>query len=414
MMTHNIHRSFSFLLCCAMLALMLPLLSGCLSSFSRAVASGDIEHVKAMIASGQDVNERSSGSTPLIEAVGWGQVESVKLLLANGADVNAKDIAGRTALSYAEERGYDAIAKLLREAGGGGQAGSKWAGSGLSQSSSHKAGGGAVRRTPRLSGGAAADPGPNIGEDEIVSDIDLPKEKGAPRPNDFALVIGVSHYKNLPDADYAERDAVAVKKHLAALGFPTQNIISLLGPDATRSGIQGYIEEWLPKNVKPDSTVFFYYSGHGSPDVKTGDAYLVPWDGDPRFLKSSAYPTKQLYASLGRLTAKRVIVALDSCFSGAGGRSVLPKGARPLVLTASDLRGPENISVFAAASGEEITGSIDEKGHGSFTYYFLKGLSEGKRRTSEIFGYLKPLVEEQARRQNREQTPMFFGPDIPF
>ena len=39
-----------------------------------------------------------------------------------------------------------------------------------------------------------------------------------------------------------------------------------------------------------DSTVYFYYSGHGAPDLKTGQAYLVPWDGDAQFLKDTALP----------------------------------------------------------------------------------------------------------------------------
>lgn len=397
----------------SLMFLLLPL-AGCLSSFSRAVASGDVEKARAMIAAGQDVNKRSSGSTPLIEAASWGQVESVKLLLASGAAVDAKDMSGRTALSYAEERGYDAISRILRDAGGSGKADAKWAGSSVPQWASHKAGGGGVRRTPRLTGAAAADAGPESPEPVFVSDIDVPAATGRSRPEDFALVIGVGRYKSLPEADYAERDSAVMKKHLVALGFPPRNVISLEGPDATRSGIQGYVEEWLPKNVKPGSTVFFYYSGHGAPDVKTGEAYLVPWDGNPRFLKTSAYSTRQLYASLAKLPAKRVIVALDACFSGAGGRSVLPQGARPLVSKIDDLRAPEGITVFAAASGDEITASLEEKGHGLFTYFFLKGLSEGKRSTRELYDYLKPHVKDEALRQNREQTPVFFGPDGPF
>ena len=44
-----------------------------------------------------------------------------------------------------------------------------------------------------------------------------------------------------------------------------------------------YFEKWLPNNVEKDSSVFVYYSGHGAPNTKTGDAYLVPYDGDPSF-----------------------------------------------------------------------------------------------------------------------------------
>jgi len=251
---------------------------------------------------------------------------------------------------------------------------------------------------------------------EPASDIDSPSYRLSPRPEDYALIVGVGKYSALPEAQYAERDAEAVKKHLLALGLPPRNIVSLSGGKATRGALQGYVEEWLPKNVKPGGSVFFYYSGHGAPDPKTGQAYLVPWDGDAAFLQSTAYPLKQLYASLGKLKAKSVIVALDSCFSGAGGRSVLAQGARPLVAQVEEgVGGESRLTVFAAASSDEITGTLAEQGHGAFTYYFLKGLGGGARDKSgavtvqSLFDYLRPNVQDEAHRQNREQTPKLLG-----
>ncbi|MBI5241248.1 MAG: hypothetical protein HY926_12320 [Elusimicrobia bacterium] len=73
------------------------------------------------------------------------------------------------------------------------------------------------------------------------------------RPDDFALVIGIERYSKLPEARFAEQDAEAVKMHLEALGLPPRNIIQLSGSDATRSSLQGYLEEWLPRNVRPAS-----------------------------------------------------------------------------------------------------------------------------------------------------------------
>ena len=185
----------------------------------------------------------------------------------------------------------------------------------------------------------------------------------------------------------------------------------LQGQRAVRSQLAAYLEEWLPRNVRPDSTVFFYYSGHGAPDPKTGQAFLIPWDGDPVFLQSTAYPVKKLHAQLSALKARRTIVALDACFSGAGGRSVLAPGTKPLVTKVEELRPEGEVTLFTASAGDEITGSLDEQGHGMFTYYFLKALDAGKRRSRDIFDYLKPRVQDEARRQNREQSPGFFGPD---
>lgn len=249
------------------------------------------------------------------------------------------------------------------------------------------------------------------------SDIDTPNYKLKENPDNFALVIGIEKYSALPDAEFAARDAEAVRNHLIALGYPSRNVIYLTGQNATRVGMQKYLDEWLPRNVKQSSTVFFYYSGHGAPDTKTGEAYIVPWDGDPKFLETTAYPLKQLYAALNKIPAKEVIVALDSCFSGAGGRSVLARGARPLVITTDTGIFPigNRMILFGAASGDEITSSLEDKGHGMFTYYFLKGLSGAAKNSSGavtskgLYDYLKPQVQDEARRQNREQTPVLSG-----
>jgi hypothetical protein len=250
--------------------------------------------------------------------------------------------------------------------------------------------------------------------DEYSSDVDQPAKAGAARPHDFALVIGIEDYQSLPKAEFGARDARAVRRHFEALGLPPRNIISLEGPAATGNKVKSYVEEWLPLNVREDSTLFVYFSGHGAPDPQTGHAYLVPWDGDPQFLKSTAHPLKKFYADLAKTKAKHVIVALDACFSGAGGRSVLAKGARPLVMKIDQETVPDGrITILAAASGSQITGTLEGQGHGMFTYFFLKGLGEGKRSAQELFDYLNPLVQDEARRQNREQTPALLGADAP-
>ncbi len=252
---------------------------------------------------------------------------------------------------------------------------------------------------------AVATPAPTV-----TSDVDAPARREAQRPNDYALVIGIQDYQSLPKADYGARDAQTVRRHFEALGVPARNIITLEGTQATGSKLRSYLQQWLPRNVKPESTLFVYYSGHGAPDPSSGEAYLVPWDADPMFLTTSAYPLKQFYAELAALKTKRVLVALDACFSGSGGRSVLAKGARPLVARVDEsVPTSANLTVLAAASGSEITGTLDDQAHGIFTYHLLKGLSEGAKTPRSLYDYLKPRVQDDARRQNREQSPTLAG-----
>jgi hypothetical protein len=245
----------------------------------------------------------------------------------------------------------------------------------------------------------------------IHSDVDTPSFRLPVRPDDWALVVGIETYqKKLPKADFAERDAAAVREHLIALGVPEQNVILLSGPDATQSVLKSYLKEYLPKNVTPHSRVFFFFSGHGAPDPDTGQAYLVPWEAEPQFIKTQGFPLQELYHDLAQLKAGQVLIAMDSCFSGAGGRSVLQKGARPLVNVKSEASAvAPNMAVLAATQSDQITGSLDKQGHGLFTYYLLSGLNASKRDVQSLYDFIKPNVEKMARRQNNIQVPVFEG-----
>ena len=80
-----------------------------------------------------------------------------------------------------------------------------------------------------------------------------------------------------------------------------------------------------------------------------------------------------------------------------------------------DTAVPAKLSVLTAASGAEIAGSLEDQGHGIFTYYLLKGLqgeaaSGGRLALSDLFSYLRENVQRAARRQNREQTPQLIAP----
>jgi hypothetical protein len=240
------------------------------------------------------------------------------------------------------------------------------------------------------------------------SDVDKAGYKLAEDPDAFAVVIGIEKYQLIPPADFGERDAQTVREHLAALGFPQRNIVHLSGSMATKSNLEKYLEHWLPEKVKEGSKVVFYFSGHGAPDIDSKQAFLVPWDGDVKFLAQTGYPLKKLYANLNALKAKEVLVALDSCFSGAGGRSVLPKGARPLVTKVDE--GADRMGklvILSASEGDEISLSDEKQGHGLFTYYLLKGLNERKGAVTVkgLYDYLVPRVQDGARQQNRDQTP---------
>lgn len=234
---------------------------------------------------------------------------------------------------------------------------------------------------------------------------DVPNFGDSPRGDDLAIIIGIEKYQNVLNSEFSNKDADLMKTYLKAIGFLERNIEFITNDRATKSGIEKAIEAWLPNRVKKDSKIYVYYSGHGAPEPATGEAYIVPYDGDPNYLSITGYPLKRLYDRLGKLQAQEVVVLLDSCFSGTGGRSVLAKGARPVVMLPGTAVLPSNMVVLTATHGSQISTSAPEKEHGVFTYYFLKALKDGKKELSEIYEYIKPLIEDEAKSLNVSQSP---------
>ena len=400
---------------------LLITITGCATPLMNAAGKGDIKEAEKLLSSGADVNERwfdnytplhfaafyasqpnvaalliekgadvnakdNYGRTPLYVAAWKGQVNFVTMLLKKGADPGIATNEGKTPLRIAQDSGHTTIAKILSEA---------------------------EKKFLEGNEGTAATylPKPVAKETAIIDIHTIPDFKAIPRQNDIAVVIGIENYQGIPKSDYSKSDAGVVKDYLKALGFQERNIELLTDERATFSGITKTIEAWLPNRVKKESKVFIYYSGHGAPEPNTGDAYMVPFDGDPNYLSVTGYSLKRLYENLGKLQVEEVVVLLDSCFSGAGGRSVLAKGARPLVMVTDVSVISSNMAVLSATQGTQISTSSSEKGHGVFTYYFLKALKDGKKDIAEIYSYIKPFVEDEAKQLNVQQSPSI-NPDV--
>lgn len=234
----------------------------------------------------------------------------------------------------------------------------------------------------------------------------------SPQPSAYALVIGIEHYReSLPSPVGARADANRMVELLQqTFGLKPEHIRTALDDRATRSDIQKELR-WLKQNVPAGSRIYFYFSGHGSPEA-SGSSYILPYDADPSYLEDSAVSLSSILDGLADTGAKEVVAMIDSCFSGAGGRSVLPPGARPM-MKVKEVAPKANVLLLAASGAMEISGPANDGSGGLFTRYLVDGLASGAADTDgdkqisarELMGWVTPRVEREAKSQNRAQTP---------
>jgi tetratricopeptide (TPR) repeat protein len=202
-------------------------------------------------------------------------------------------------------------------------------------------------------------------------------------PRSYALVIGISHYQNLPpeaQLKYPDRDASSIYTVLISQQggqFPPENVHVLKDSDATLKNITDQLENWLPSVAKDDDRVLIYFAGHGF--ISNGASYFAPYDLQRDNIPGTAYPLSRLGTVIGgKIHAKWKVLLADACHSGA----ITPEADRAQV-TQSLLDLNKSLFVVTASRDREqsFEGPGWGGGHGIFTYYAVKGL-EGEADSS--------------------------------
>ena len=235
---------------------------------------------------------------------------------------------------------------------------------------------------------------------------------GGAQNDTIALIVGVERYRDVPGATGARADAETFARLAqSSLGVAAGNAHVLVDDRAAKSDIEKELA-WLQGNVPPNGRVLFYFAGHGAPDASAGTPYLVPFDGDPKTLGATAIPLARVLESLSKTKAREVLAITDACFAGAGGRSVLPPGARPLVRV-KDAPSAPRVALFAASSGAQISGPAPGGGGGLFTKLLVEAIGtgqgdidgDGRVSLHELREWVVPRVAREAKKDSRDQTP---------
>jgi DNA-binding beta-propeller fold protein YncE len=223
-------------------------------------------------------------------------------------------------------------------------------------------------------------PAKELSHDELIANL----PRNPINPFRFALIIGNEDYSSYQsgleseaDVAFAINDATAFKEFaLSVLGVPKDNVLFLTNARAIE--MDNAISKLNPiiKALGGKAEIFFYYAGHGFPDEKTREPYLIPVDVSGTNLRF-AIKLKDLYESLTEHPSARITLFLDACFSGGAREQGLVSARAVRVKPKEDLlKG--NLVVFSASSGNESSLPYKDKQHGLFTYYLLDKLKETK------------------------------------
>jgi hypothetical protein len=242
--------------------------------------------------------------------------------------------------------------------------------------------------------------------------------KSQPNRDAVAIIIGISNYKTLPKAEFANDDArVFYDYAIRALGVKPENIKLLVDQDAEEVEIIKTFKTWLPSRVKSTTEVYVFYSGHGLPTQDGQGLYLLPPRADRDFISRTSIQFQEINADLQAAKPKSVTIFMDACYSGqARSGETLVANARPVTLKADKKLFPDNFTVITASQANQISSSSPDLKHGIFSYYLMKGMEgdadtnkDGKITLGEMQVYLVENVGRQAGTMSRKQEPQLIG-----
>lgn len=178
-----------------------------------------------------------------------------------------------------------------------------------------------------------------------------------------ALIVGIDYYQNIGSLHGAVNDAISVKTTLernadGTRNFGQPNLMTSTGPgsDVTRAELRDAIEQLFRDDAE---IALLYFSGHGH------------IDGIGGYLCASDFATEHDGLSLADITgyanqspAMNKVIILDSCHSGAAGRSAVSAQVAEI---------SEGVTILTASAANQY--AMESGGSGVFTSLLVDALS---------------------------------------
>jgi WD40 repeat protein len=260
----------------------------------------------------------------------------------------------------------------------------------------------------------------------------------------FLLSVGINNFAHTELAlDNASSDAKAVAGLMNAADPPVYDaavVTTLVDQQATVAGITAALKA-IAEKAQPDDLVVLFLAGHGAEvdgryyyapvDIGTRDPALFERaiSGGPQsqaaidqLFRTEGLGPDQLLPLIQSLSAARVAMILDTCYSGslATQDSVLQRDVNSTV--ANSLGHATGRFVLSSATtlaldsaGPSPAAPQDEAGHGLFTSYLLKALEgkadlekSGQVTIVQLATYTIGGVKKYTANMEQKQVPTFY------
>ena len=191
-----------------------------------------------------------------------------------------------------------------------------------------------------------------------------------------ALIVGVGG--DLPNTKDDAQGLAELLREPGRAAYPSDQVQLLTGTAATRDKLLTAFDS-LAENTTADSTVVFYFSGHGyRASTSMGeDYYLLPYGYNIQELYKTAISEQEFTDKLKAIPARKMLILLDCCHAGGVGaakapglslaKSPLPPGAVELLATG------EGRVLIASSQEDEL--SYAGNPYSAFTLALIEALS---------------------------------------
>ncbi|CAF1384832.1 unnamed protein product [Rotaria sp. Silwood1] len=173
----------------------------------------------------------------------------------------------------------------------------------------------------------------------------------------YALLIGID-YENTPNSLHGipSNDITCIEQQLeiSSIASP-ENLHVLKNTQATKESILNKLNT-IVNNMDKRSTFIFYFSGHGGRKETTG-SYLFTSD-------NQMLTTHELAAVVDRAMSNKIIIMLDSCYSGGMSNAFR--------FDSNNFK--QGIHILCSSNEAEVSYQSTSDGNGFFTKYLIKGL----------------------------------------